>query len=467
MADTRSPATVPSRPPSSSSAASLGRAPGTAQDRVVVRWLMAGSLVTLLATAAGSWWANRAGGAGAVPTDFGQLSGLGSALFALATVLLMARVPTIERALGADRGLRWHRWAATATVILLVVHVVAIAAGYAAADRAGLGHEIAALVTRYPDMLTATVATVLLLAISLSSIRALRRRLRYETWLFGHWYAYPAVALAFGHELSTGASFANASGPTLVWTWLHVVVLVTVVWYRLVLPGRSMAAHPLRVSTVRPEARGVVSISLAGRGLDRYGARAGQSVRVRFLTDRGWWQSHPYSLSAAPTDSQWRITVAAAGDHSTALQQVRVGTKVVASGASGDLTADARLSDRVALIAGGSGVAPLRALLEDLPGTVDVRFVYRARDTASVPLWPEVDELMAQRGRTVDYAVGPRHPDPAHDVLSAAALAGAVPDLVRRDVYVCGTKGFVETVLASLRALAVPVTHIHTERFDP
>lgn len=422
--------------------------------------------IGIVVAVAASWLANLPKGPGAGATAVGQLTGFGCSLAALLAVALMARVPIVTNGIGSDRSVRWHRWAAVATVALLAVHIVAVTVGYAAADKAGIGHEVATLVTTYPWMLAATVAAVLFFGVTAMSVQRTRRHMRYETWLFAHWYVYPAMFLAFGHEITDGGSFVHATAPTLAWTWLHLVVACALGWYRVVLPAWQALTHQIVLEDVRHEGKAGVTLTLAGRRLDDYGAHAGQHVRVRFLTRDGWWQSHPFSFSAVPTSTRWRITVAASGDYTSRLQRIRPGTRVVVSGAYGHLTPSRRRADRILLIGGGSGITPLRALLEAFPAGTDVQVVYRASGPKDLMLKHELDALAAERGGEVDYLLGRRHVDPRRDVTSPGSLRKLVPDAPARDAYVCGRSGFVDAVVGSLRANGVPAHHIHTERFD-
>lgn len=437
---------------------------GTGRSRAAV-WLPA-IPAFVLGLLGASWWANWSGtGPDAVLVGIAQLSGLGASVFALVTVVTMSRVPIIVDAVGTDRTLRWHRWSATITMVLLPIHVVTSVLGYAGIDAVGIGEELGSLLTSYPDMLTATAGTVLLTVISLTSIRWLRRRFRYQTWLFIHWYSYLAVALSFGHTLSNGTSFVHESLPTLAWTWLHLVVAGVVLWYRVVAPVGRMVLHPLRVGRVRVDGPGVATLTLTGKDLDEYRARAGQHIRVRFLTLGGWWQSHPFSLSAAPTAHDFRFTVVTNGDHTTWMQSVVPGTRALVSGAYGHLTAE--LCDRPAvLIGGGSGIAPLRAVLEDLPPDADVRVVHRARSADDLILRHELEALARAHHTHVDVLLGPRAADPATDPLAPEAFLFGIPDLPERVALVCGSAGFVDAVSRSLLAAGVPSERIHTERFD-
>ena len=447
-----------------------GQTPGRVSDTVAGRsgpspGIWVGAAVVSTATTV-MWLHGTPSGRGAVLVGIGQLTGFGCSLCALATVLFMARVPTLEAWLGTDRGLVWHRRAATAMVTLLVSHAVATTLGYAAADGSGVGAEVSKLLGHYPDMLTATVGSVLLLGVSVASIRVVRKWLRYETWLFAHWYVYPALLLVFGHELSDGSAFVHASAATLVWTWFHVVVLVTLVWYRVALPARRVLAHPLQVVSVQRAGPRAVNVTLGGSGLETFGASAGQHLRLRFLVPGGWWQSHPYSLSARPVDDSFRLTIVAEGDFGERLLDLRPGTRVLATGAHGNVTAARRLTDRVTLIGGGSGIVPLRAILEDLPAHVSARILYRVRDQQSAVLVDELTALAAQRGSVTDIVHGRRNRDPSRDVLAPGGLLRMFPEIAGDDVFVCGSAGFVDTVCRSLTALGVPAVRQHTERFD-
>jgi ferredoxin-NADP reductase len=119
----------------------------------------------------------------------------------------------------------------------------------------------------------------------------------------------------------------------------------------------------------------------------------------------------------------------------------------------------------VLLIGAGVGIAPLRALLEELPaGPGEVTLLYRASKAAEVLFRPELDALAADRGANVYYLLGSRfrYPNP----LKPAQLTQLVPELSHHDVYVCGPPQLMSTVVDSLRVAGVPRRRIHTEGFE-
>ena len=118
---------------------------------------------------------------------------------------------------------------------------------------------------------------------------------------------------------------------------------------------------------------------MGGHRLDELRAEPGQYFRWRFLTPGTWRSAHPFSLSAPPAHDSFRLTVAARGDGTHALQSIEPGTRVVAEGPYGILTERRRTRRDVVLIAGGVGIAPMRALFETLsiPPGGDVLLLYR------------------------------------------------------------------------------------------
>src|SRR5208337_2813698 len=85
--------------------------------------------------------------------------------------------------------------------------VVLITLGYAEAARSSPLGEAWLLLRSYRDILAAAVGFGLLVLAGITSYRAVRRRMRYETWWAVHLYLYIGLALAFAHQIVTGISF--------------------------------------------------------------------------------------------------------------------------------------------------------------------------------------------------------------------------------------------------------------------
>jgi ferredoxin-NADP reductase len=172
-------------------------------------------------------------------------------------------------------------------------------------------------------------------------------------------------------------------------------------------------------------------------------------------------------LSAAPNSDFLRITIKSSGDDTRLFQRLAVGTRVFVEGPYGAFTGARRRHQRLLLIAGGIGITPLRALLEELPaqpGAVTV--LYRASSWDDVVFRQELDALAHLRGARIHYLVGRRDQgNGGLDPLDPRSIRRLVPDVHIRDVYVCGPDPMIDAVRSALRLLQVPKAQIHAERF--
>ncbi|WP_300604241.1 ferric reductase-like transmembrane domain-containing protein [Trebonia sp.] len=395
-------------------------------------------------------------------TGAGEILGLLAGYAVVVLVLLMARIRPIERGVGADRLARWHAMGGRYVIGLVSGHALAITWGYAVTAHTNPVTEAGTLLTAYPDVLMATVAWFLLLGVGLVSARAVRRKLRYETWYYLHLYTYLAIALAFSHQFANGAAFVTDLAARFWWSSLYLVVAALVVWYRLVVPVRDFARHGFRVAGVRAEAPRTFSVYIQGRRLGGLDAEPGQFFRWRFLARGLWWQSHPYSLSAVPSDDLMRITVQDAGDYGAAVRSLKPGTRVIAEGPFGAFV-PIRTGRSTLLLAGGVGITPLRAMFAALSGKVTL--IYRASTWQDIVFQSELDAIAEARGATVHYVVGSRT-DLGGDPISAQTLRELAPGVHKMDVYLCGPPGMTGSAVAALTEAGVPRRRIHFESFE-
>src|SRR6202047_3087423 len=291
-------------PSAGASSPAPGRAVGPTRrmDRVVLPGLVL-ALIGLGAVAVlVLWWHSTPdiGNTGDLLTGAGDALGLLSGYGFVVLVALMARLPPLERGIGTDRLARWHAMGGRYIVSVVVAHGLLIVWGYAVEAHTTVVSETATLLTQYPDVLMATVAGFLLLGIGIVSMRAARRRVRYETWYYLHFYTYLAIALAFSHQFAVGASFISNLAARFWWSAMYLTVAVLVLWYRVAVPLRAFSRHRFTVVGVKPEGPGVISVYIGGSALDELAAEPGQFFRWRFLTGSLWWSSPPSSLSAPP-----------------------------------------------------------------------------------------------------------------------------------------------------------------------
>jgi len=321
-----------------------------------------------------------------------------------------------------------------------------------------------------PDIPLAVIGFALFALVVVTSLIAVRRRLRYESWYLIHLLVYGAVLAALPHQFSVGGLFAEGTWQRWYWLAMCAAAFAAVLVYRVGAPIVLSVRHRLVVDRVERLDHGVFSIVMRGLDLDGLHATGGQFFIWRFMARGQWWQAHPYSLSAHPRNAELRITVRALGTGSADLAGIRPGTRVALEGPYGIFSEASRSRRRIALIAAGIGVTPIRSLLESAsfrPGEATV--VLRTPAANDGWLLDEIRSLARSRGATIITIPGPR--GATGWVTDAAAaeglsLATLVPDLPDTDVYVCGPRAWSDAVIADARANGLKPEQIHHERFD-
>ena len=406
------------------------------------------------------------GSLGGLLTSLGRLTALVGTYLVLLQVLMIARIPWLERRVGFDRLTVWHRRNGKIAVSLVVAHVPLIVTGYAMTLQISIGSQVKELFHSYPGMVTATVGTALLIAVLVSSLVIVRRRLPYEAWYFVHLSVYAGILLAYFHQIPTGNEFTTNVSQRDYWYALYIATLTVLVGFRVVAPAVHAWRYRLRVLEVRRESPDVVSIYIQGRNLERLGARGGQFFLWRFLARGRWWQAHPFSLSAPPGVHSLRITVKDVGNFSGRLGELKPGTRVIAEGPFGTFTPALSDSAHVALIAGGIGITPLRAMLDELLARGRaVTLVHRVIREEDLVLRDELAQVAGAAGAAIVNVVGDHETPDGADLLSSEHLRRLIPDIAEREVYLCGPPAMMRHVRASLDAVGIPSCRIHSERF--
>jgi predicted ferric reductase len=438
------------------------RARGTSRRRGTVALAVAGAgLVACVAIGVESVL-EGIGTPGGVTLAVGTVAALSGAYLSLCLLVLVSRVPWLERELGHVRMVALHRTVAPYALLLILAHVVLTTLSYAQAAETSFVGQLWNLVTRSAWMMPALAAFVIMMGVGALSYRRIRARMSHETWWVAHLYFYLAVALSFGHQVALGPMFVSNQAQRWFWTSLYVLVAGVIVVSRVLMPLTLSLRHRLHVISVVPESGGAVSVYLGGRDLDLLKARGGQFFQWRFLTRHWWWQAHPYSLSAAPNGSWLRITVKGVGDQSRMLRRLTPGTRVWAEGPYGVVTAAARHGEHITAVAAGIGITAIRALLDDLPASADVTVVYRVSDATTATLRAELDAVAAARRWRVHYLEGPRSLHP----VTPALLFSVAPGIAASDVYVCGPAEFADAVVRAATRIGVEGGRIHRESFS-
>jgi predicted ferric reductase len=401
----------------------------------------------------------------------GIVSGLVATDLMVLMLLLAARIPFVDRAFGHDHAVALHSKLGKWTISGLVLHGWFLVCGYAALDKLSLPSEITSLLS-VNDLVLGVCALGLLAGVGITSIVAVKRSMPYEVWHVIHLATYAAVGLSLPHQFSMSGLFAAGTWERVYWIGFFVVTALALLTFRVILPIFTSIEHDLVVTKVVREDSDVVSIEMQGSNLPALDVEAGQFFHWRFLAKGLWWHQHPFSVSAAPTGDTLRVTIRALGKGTTALMDVRPGTRVMIEGPYGIFSDKSRTAPGLTLVGIGIGIAPIRALLEAtavVPGNATV--ILRAHTANQLYLAREIDNLCRARGARLITLVGSRHRNrlgesgwmPAsHD---GNRLVDLVPNVAASDVYVCGPQAVADLVIADALAAGTPADAIHNEKF--
>ena len=205
---------------------------------------------------------------------------------------------------------------------------------------------------------------------------------------------------------------------------------------------------------------------------------AGQHVDIRLTGEDGYQTERSYSIGSPPEQSTVELTVERLenGEVSPYLtEELRAGDELELRGPVGGYF-NWRSADGgpLLLIAGGSGLVPLMAMLRHraaTESTVDARLLLSARSLEDVLYREELAELAAGVGLAAYYTLTRQSPPDWEGFarrIDAEMLTTVGPSPIRGPrIYVCGPSAFVERAAEVLVQLGHPAAAIRTERFGP
>jgi ferredoxin-NADP reductase len=241
------------------------------------------------------------------------------------------------------------------------------------------------------------------------------------------------------------------------------------------------SATVINVVSETPEAR---TLTLEVPGWP--GHRAGQHVDVRLTAEDGYQTERSYSIASPPEDPRLALTVERLDDGEVSpylSDELRAGDKLELRGPIGGYFVwDVATGGPLLLIAGGSGIVPLMAMVRhrDIAlGTADmarhqlpVRLLYSSRRWGDV-IYREELARIAKKDTTVEvnHTLTREQPDGwtgfkrriDREMLEAVAW----PASEHPRVYVCGPTPLVEAVATNLVGLGHQAALVKTERFGP
>ena len=396
-------------------------------------------------------------------------AGIGALAMLLAQFPSSGRFEALSGRIGIDRTMRWHQWAGRALLILLALHLALLAWPDALSDWRAPLRTLWAL-AGMALMRSGAVAAGLVLLVVLWAVWRHRVPIRYEAWRGAHGALSVAVITAATHHaLAVGA--ASAQQPLrAVWWVLMVGALLTLAWIYAIKP-LMLARRPWTVRAVRTVADRVFEIELEARKPQPF--LAGQFAWVTFGAQPWPLADHPFSIASAPQElPRLRLLIKARGDFTSRVDRIAPGTRAFLDAPHGNFTPTTRSWQRLLLIAGGIGVAPMFSILREMAARGDTRpvtLIYGANKVEDFAARAELRRL-ADITR-LDLQLFVDRPCADAGICERGAMLPAIAAAVREDtggllVMVCGPAAMPQAIEPVLLSAGVPRSAIVYERFD-
>jgi ferredoxin-NADP reductase len=204
--------------------------------------------------------------------------------------------------------------------------------------------------------------------------------------------------------------------------------------------------------------------------------RAGQHLDVRLTAEDGYQAQRSYSIASPPAE-QIAITVEVLDDGEVSpylAEELREGDEIEVRGPiGGHFVWEPGGQEPLLLVAGGSGIVPLMAMIRHRAATGDrtpTRLVYSSRRLEEVIYASELEELKAREDGLEVFLTLTREQPPGWDGYSRRVDVELMREVAWEPsqlpaVFVCGSTGFVEAAAETLVELGHDPLRIKTERF--
>lgn len=377
---------------------------------------------------------------------------LGSTVIILmACGLVLAARPTWAEPYfgGLDKMYLAHKQANTTAFLLLFVHLLTVPI---TTDR---------LLPGTPLAIVAFLGIVALVLLTLSPRIPLLSKLThasYDRWKKTHRFIGIFYAIGFVHSL-----LVNPLSAIVAFSYVQVIFLIGLGAY-LYTEVFSRSLHkelPYRVSAVRHLNGNTTEVTLAPQE-KRLRHQPGQFLFVRFPGDPVLDESHPFTISSAPSEETLRLTIKASGDFTRHLHRtLREGVNALVEGPYGLF--QYRLGGlKQVWIAGGIGITPFLSFLRSGPIERQVDFYYTVRSREEALF---LDEIEAAAQRSLNFRAFIRF-SLEEGSLTLREVIAQTGDLRQREIYLCGPWSMIQTFTAELEEAGVPEENIHYEEFN-
>ncbi|MHB9032764.1 MAG: ferredoxin reductase family protein [Anaerolineae bacterium] len=413
--------------------------------------------VLLILWAAAAPLVTRFTGFNAAMTSLGQIFGLVGFMLLALTIVLESRMTLLERYFGGmNRVYIMHHLLGGVAFIFVLFHPVFLTIKYLASSV----YSAAMFLVPGRDIYITTGILALIL-MSLFLFLTFYLKLPYHIWKISHALLAIVFLVIIFHSFFINSDLLR-NPPLRLYTGFFALVGVGSALYQILTKTRIINQKIYEVVRTTKLNEQVTQVELEPKG-PALKFRPGQFVFVGFRSRNISPETHPYSITSSPRDKTLRIAIKNLGDYTRLIPRLQPHDLAYIEGPFGYLSPD-RYPNKLQLwIAGGIGITPFISMAKSVPDdSLDIYFYYSAMDQAGL-IEAETFEEVARK-----------HPNfhlhyflfNERGLLTAKILAQEVPQLVNREVFICGPAGMMSSLRSQLVAAGLNSSAIHTEEFS-
>lgn len=392
-------------------------------------------------------------------SSLGQLTAIvGTTLFSLA-LLLSARLWFLEEYFGGlDRMYNVHHTIGTLALLFLLVHPLLLAFRYAPTS---LYLTATYLLPSgdWPKNL-GIIALVILMGLLGVTFYA---KWRYQIRKFLHQILGIVFFIGALHAFLISGALSTMS--LLKWSLMCFAILALSAYlYRTIFGRMTVSRYTYKVHAVHQLDETVTEVVMHSEGA-RMQYLPGQFLFVRFKHGGIERETHPFSISSAPSEPVLRITAKALGDFTKELRNLQVGATALVEGPFGSFTYLYGTNRNQIWIAGGIGITPFLNMARNLrmnpQSGHSIDFYYSTKTAEEMIFLKELTEIaQVYPGlRVIPYNAD------QYGFLTMDAVQKLSSEIMGKDIYVCGPPPMMHSLIAQCQAKGVPKHLIHSEEF--
>jgi len=385
----------------------------------------------------------------------GEIIGANNIILMACSLFLSTRPKWAEPYFGGlDKMYLTHRHTGTAAFLLIFAHVLTVpitTSGWA------LGNYLAVI---------AFTGIVTIVLITLAPRILFLNRLHggdYDDWKKLKRFIGIFFILAFIHALT----IPNPLHALIAITWVQIFFVIGTLSYLYteIFGGIFKKFLPYKVEAVKHPNNSSTEVILRAKKEPIQRQRAGQFLFVRFPGNKTLNESHPFTISSAPSEDVLRLTIKASGNFTRDLfSSLKMGSDAVIEGAYGMFDYKTGGKKQV-WVAGGIGVTPFLSFVRDMNGSLDhdIDFYYSVRHPEEAVFVDEIEAAVKKNPHLKAYV---RYSSTQGSLSVDDILKNAGGDLHGHHVYLCGPMPMIQAFEKKFLEQGVAQKNIHYEEFN-